>query len=241
MDPKKLVRDPAKVHADLVVLPDRRLVTKKGCKIYIPSRFAERDLATIGIDTYIVGIYAITVDDTYYGVSMVNAMCRIEPTSTMRILVNEEEYIEFTFEAGSTVMSSIDLVKNDTLVYKIYDEIISKGRVPWYLGYHELGKIFDTSKYHAGANIGTNHEVTELLVSMITRDAKDRHQYYRKKAVSDDYMAKNPPAFIALRSVTYAATNTLNRIAGSYMNEGMVSALVSPTERVERIESLLLK
>ena len=42
-----------------------------------------------------------------------------------------------------------------------------------------------------------------------------------------------------MRSVIYAATNTLNKIAGSYMETGVVSALVSPSDREERIEILL--
>lgn len=239
MNPKQLIRDPAKIHAVLAELPDGRLVTKKEVKIYVPSRFDERGLASVGMETYIVGIYAIVIDDKYYGVSMVNAMCRIEPTSTVKVVFDEEEYYEFTFDAGSTVMATVHLVRTDTLVYKIYDEIISKGRVPWYLGYTELGKLFDTAKYHAGANIGANHEVTELIISMISRDPKDRVKYYRQTVKSIEDVEKNPPAFIPLRSVTYAATNTTNKLAGSYFNEGLVSALVSPADRVERIEELL--
>jgi len=239
MDIKKLIRDASRVHLNLQELSDGRLVAKKSCKIYIPTRFSERGLASIGIDTQIVGIYAIVVEDKYYGISMVNAMIRIEPTSTIKILINEEEFYEFYFEAGSTVMSSVNLVKTDSLVYKIYDEIISKGRVPWYLSYLDLGKLFDTALYHAGANIGANHEVTELLVSMIARNTNDRHLYYRSGLKNIEDMQKRPPTFIALRSVTYSATNTLNKLAGSYFSEGIVSSLVSPTERVERIESLL--
>lgn len=239
MDRKKLIRDASKVHACLKELQDGRVVTTKLVKIYIPARFAERGLAFIGIETKIVGIYAIVVDDQYYGVSMVNAMMRIEPTATVKVSIDEEEFYEFSFEPGSTVISSVQLIKTDTLVYQIYDEIIAKGRVPWYLGYLDLGKLFDTAKYHAGANIGTNHEVIELIVSMIARDAKDRHRYYRSTVASIADMRQNPPVFIPLRSVTYAATNTLNKLAGSYFSEGLVSSLVSPTERVERMDDLL--
>lgn len=239
MDIKKLIKNPSKIHECLVELPDGRLITKKQLKIYIPARFEERNLASFGIDIHIVGIYAIVLDDTYYGISLVNASIQIEPTSTMKVDIDEVSHYEFTFEPGSTVMSSVNLVKSDTLVYRIYDEIIAKGHVPWYLGYTELGKLFDTAKYHAGANIGLNHEVTELLVSLISRDPKNRHTYYRKVVQSLDDITKKPPAYISLRSVTYAATNTTNKLAGSYFTDGVVSALVSPSSRVEKVESLL--
>jgi hypothetical protein len=240
MDPKAtLSRNPAAVHACLKELPDGRLVTTKGCKIYIPTRYNERGLASIGIETHVVGIYAITVEDKFYGVCSVNAMQRIEPTSTMKVVFDDEEYYEFYFEPGSTVVSSLQLVKTDTLVFKIYDEIISKGRVPWYLEYPDLGKIFDTAVYHAGARIGQNHEVTELLISMIARDAKDRTKYYRQTVQSLAEVREKPPAYIPLRSVTYAATNTTSKLAGSYFKDGLNSALVSPADRTEPIEELL--
>lgn len=239
MDFKKLQRNAEKIHSVLEELPDGRLVTKKAIKIYIPSRFIERGLAEIGIKTHIVGIYAIVLDDTYYAVSLVNAMVQIEPSSTTKVMFDEEQYYEFSFDPGSTVLSSTNLVKTDTLVYRIYAEIISKGNVPWYLGYLDLAKIFDTAKYHAGANIGKNHEVTELVISIISRDKENRHLNYRQVVKDFNEIKTKPPVYISLKNLTYAATNTTNRIAGSYFGDGLVSALVNVTDRVEGIENIL--
>lgn len=241
MNPLSLIRDVNKVHAALEEMPNESLVAKKACKIYIPSRFAERGLAYIGIETIIVGIYAIVVEDTYYAVSNITAMVRITPSAMNKVKVEEDEYYEFCFEKGDVVIPSLQLVKEDVMPYKIYNEMLAKGRVPWYLDYNDLGSIFDTAKYHSGANIGTNREVTELLVSIIARDPNNRHLYYRTTLKSYDDMKKRKPAYIPLRSVIYAATNTTNKIAGSYMSSGMVSALVTPSERTERIEHLLRK
>lgn len=220
-------------------MPDESLVTLRGCKIYIPTRFSERSLASVSVETYIVGILAIVVEDKYFGTLIANAMIRITPNQTNKVVFNGDEYYEFVFDPGSTVLPSLQLVKTNTLVYRIYDELFAKGRVPWYMGYLELAKIFDTARHHAGANIGQDHEVTELLVSMITRDHHDRTRYYRQVAQSEQDLVTNPPDFIPLKSVAYSATNTVNKLAGSYMQDGIVSALVSPAERTERIEELL--
>ncbi len=236
---QSLTRDAKRVTDTLEELDDGRLVTKKGCKIYIPARFAEQDLAYLGINNYIVGIYAIVVDDMYYGVSTVNAMINIDPTDSNKIKLEDSEYIEFIFAPGSTVFKSVNLVKIDVLTYKIYDEIFSKGRVPLYLDYNDLGGIFDTAKYHANANLGTTGEVTELIASMISRDSINKTKYYRTTVQSLSDVRNNPPAFIPMRSVAYAATNTTTRLGGSYFDKGVVSALVNPSDRVERIESLL--
>ena len=239
MDISKLIRDPDKIKTCLVELPDGRLVTKKELKIYIPVRFEERDLARVGIDTRILGIYAIVLEDKYYGVSIVNAMVNIAPTSNMKVMFNDEPYYEFTFEPGSTVITNMNLVKTDTLVYKIYDEFISKGRIPWYIGYKELGRLFETAQKYAGANVGQNPEVMEIMVSLISRDPENRSKYYRQTIKSLDEIDHKPPVFIALRNVSYSATNTVNKLAGSYFGTGLTSALVEQTTRTERIEQVL--
>lgn len=239
MDITKLVRDANQVRSALQELSDGRLVALKEVKMYVPYRFVEHDLAYIGIDNYTVGIYALTVDDHYYCVSSVCAMVNIDPSNINVVKINDDDYYEFVFNPGATVLKSTSLVKADILVYKIYDEIFSKAAIPWYLSYDDLGKLFDTARYHAGANIGANQEITELIVSIIARNPKDRTKYYRTVINTLADLKTNPPCYIPLRSVTYAATNTTNKLAGSYMQLGIVSALVSPSTRVERLESLL--
>lgn len=236
-----LQRNPKAVLASLVTLPDGRVVTKTGCKIHLPCRFAERGLANIGVDNYIVGLYAIIVGDAQYAISMVNAMLNIDPTETVRVKINQDDYFEFIFPAGSTVLKSTSIVKTDSLVSKIYDEVFSKGNVPWYFTYDDLAFIFDTSKEYAGANIGTNNEVTELIASIVARNSKDKTKYYRSTVKSAADVKTNPPAYISLRDVTFAPTNTTNRMGGSYMSTGIIAALNNPSDRTERIESLLRK
>ncbi len=239
LDPRQWIRDADRVKANLQELADDRLVCKRECRIYIPVRFSERKLASIGVEIHILGIYAMVVDQKYYAVSNVNAMVRIEPALTNKVSFDEDEYYEFVFLPGTTVIANLQLIQSGNLVYSIYDEFFGKGRVPWYLGYEDLGHIFDTAKTHAGANIGTEHEVTELLVSMIARDPANRHRYYRQAVKSKEEVKQIPPAFIPLKSVVYSATNTVNKLAGSYFTDGLVSALNSPSERVERIEKIL--
>lgn len=239
MDIRLLVRDSAKVHACLKETSDGQLITTKECKIYVPQRFEQIGLASIGVETHIVGLYAIVFEDKYYGVCNVNTMMRIKPTATERIKIEGVEYFEFTFAAGSTIIPSMDLVKRDILVYYIYDEVISSGRVPWYLTYDDLGSIFDTAEEYAGANIGQNREITEMLVSLIARDKKDRAKFFRRDAVIGEEIRNIKPVFIPLSSVIHSATNTTNKLAGAYMQHGVVSALSNPATKVERIESLL--
>lgn len=241
MDYTKLIRNPEKIHHVLEELPDNRLVTKKPIKVYFPARYAERSLATIGVKTSTVGIFGIVLEDTYFAVMMVNAMVELKPSSTTKVLFDDEPYFCCTFEANDTFINSLDLVKTDTLVYRIYSEIVAKGKVPWYLSYLDMARIFDTAPKHAGANIGKQHVVTELMVSIIARSKQDRRLNYRHVVDKFSNIHDNPPAYIALKNLTYAATNTVTRIGGSFFGDGLVSALTNPADRVERIENILRK
>lgn len=241
MDLLSLVRDPARVHAALAELPDSRLIAVKPCKIYSPVRYTERNLSFIGAENHILGIFGITVEDKYYGVCLLNTMVSIEPSETKRVKIGNDDYYEFSFVEGATVLTTTNLVKSDTLVYRIYDEFIAKGYVPWYMGYEEIGHIFDTAKEFAGAHIGTNQEVTQLIASIVARDPKDRTKYFRTAIKSVDDLHTVKPAFVPLKSVQYSATNTTAKLGGSYFQQGVTSALINPSTRCERIESILQK
>lgn len=240
MDISKLVRNPAAVSETLHELDDNSLITAKGCRIYIPARFAERGLAFLGAETYVIGIFAIVVENVY-SIMMVNAMIRIDPSEINTVGIGDDEYLEFVFYPGSQVITNLGLVKTDTLTYKIYDEIIAKARVPWYLSYFDLAHIFDTAREHAGANIGANREVTELLVSVSARNDVNRVQYYRQVISDDEYLQRSPPMYAPLKDVSLSATNAINKLGGGYFRVGTVSAIVNPSERVERIEEILLQ
>lgn len=239
MDINKLTRNPELVHTYLRETPEGRLITTKECKIYVPQNFEQCGLASISVETYIVGLFAMVFDEKDYGVMCVNAVMRVEPSKTDKIKIGHTDYYELTIPAGGAVVADLNLVQKDLIVYSIYNEVVSKGKIPWYLTYEDLGSLFDTAKEYANANIGSNREVTEMIISQIARNSEDRAVFYRITAADPARLKKEKPSYIPLRSVIFAATNTTNKLAGSYMQVGVVSALVTPSTETERMESLL--
>lgn len=239
MDPKKLKRDPKRVQAALSITAGGQVITAKPCRIYIPTRYAEKQLAHIGTEVHILGIYALVMEDSYYAVSLANAMKRIEPSTINTVSIDDNEYYEFVFEAGDTVIADINLVINDTLPYHINDEIIAKGRIPWYLTYEDLGSLFDSAEKYAGVRLGANDAVLEMIASSIARSEKDPRVYYRQSVDTQEDVKNTEPLFIAFRNISYGATNTTAKLMGSYFEASMTSALVNPSEKLEDIEELL--
>lgn len=239
MDPKNLKRDPKRIHAALKKTSGGQLVTPGGCKAYLPVRYAEQGLATVASEVVVVGILAWVVEDKYMGVSLTNAMMRLSPSSVNTVTVAEEDYYEFVFDAGSTVVQNVELVKDDTLPYRIYNELFAKGRVPWYMTYEDLGRIYESAEKHANIVVGANHAVIEMMAAAVCRDSKNLTRYYRHVVEKEQDLVTNPPAVTKLKDVGLGATNTTAKLLGSYFTEGLTSALVNPSDRKEPIETLL--
>jgi hypothetical protein len=240
MDTSTWVRDPKFIGTVLHELTDDSLVCSKKIRIFIPSRFAERGLASLGAENYIIGILAIECEPKY-AIMLVNAMLRIDPAEINRVQFGEEEYFEFVFYPGNVVVPNLNLAKTDTLTYKIYDEMIAKARVPWYVTYLDMAHLFDTAREHAGAKVGTNKEVTELLISVVARNKDKRVEYYRQIIQNESDLITNPPSYVPLKDITLTATNTINKLGGGYFRQGTISAIVAPSERVDNLENLLLQ
>lgn len=240
MDIKGLKRDSKKVLEDWVTQRDNRIITKGGCKLYIPVRFTEHGLAFVGAETQCLGLCAIVIEKNY-AVLSINGMISIDPSSTRIIDIGEDKYYEFEFDKGSTVITNTNIIRQDTLLYSIYNEVVAKGRIPWYLSYEDVGKIFTTAKYHGGVTLAANNAIFEMIVATMSRQQKDRTKYYRHGVDNLEHQIVNPPAFIPFRSPIYGATNTTAKMIGAYFDDSITSALTSPSEKVEGVEALLRK
>lgn len=239
MDITTLIRDAKYVHNCLQELPDSSLIALKPCKIYIPARFETVGLADVGLETQIVGLAAIVFEDKYYGVLNVNAMMRINPSRIERVKIEGVEHFEFHISPGGVVTPNLNLFVSDNILFDIYNEVVAGAKVPWYLTYEDLGKLFETAQEHAGAGIGRNADVIEIIMAKIARLPNDRAKPFSLAAANPEQFFKMKPTYVPLRSVMFSATNTMTKLAGSYMQHGVVSAIVRPTEKVSRLESIL--
>jgi hypothetical protein len=239
MDYGTLVRTPSKVHDDLVEAGPGQYMTKSGCKVIIPKRYVEKQLANFVGSTFTLAIFAVVVGDKYYGVSLVDSVLRLSPTTVSERTYGDTKYLEFTFEPGAVVIPNTAMVCDNKLPYQIYNEFIAKGRIPWFMSYVDIGRIFDTSKDYANLNLHTNHAIFEMLAAVMARDPNQRNRYLRQSVTTKEELERADPVFVAFRNIQAQATNTTTKLMGSYFRDALASALVNPAVRLEGFEKLL--
>ncbi len=196
-------------------------------------------MAEIGAQTYIVGIFAQVVDDKYYAVFLGAAMFHVEPTAIVTVKMDGDTYLELQFDPGARILVSQEVVQEDLITYRIYDEIISKGHMPWYMGYDDRIQLLFSADKLAGVGMLANHAVLELNAAAISRDSADINRYYRHAIKSYEDILTKPPTTIPLMSVSYGTTDTTSKVMGSYFEQGLNSALTNPSTQVQNIERLL--
>lgn len=235
----KYKRNPDLVKSMLVKNKSDQILTKVNCKIQVPVRYSTVGLGQVGLDTYILGLFPIILESGDYTVCNVNALVELNPSKVTVVTIDDVEYHEFFFEKETVVIKNTNLVKREDLMYSIFSEFIFKGKIPWFVEYNDLGKLFDTAESHAGSRVNKNLEVIEFIASLITRSKQDRSKYIRNIGNIPSDFSLDKIDYVPLSSIFYSVTNTVNKISGSYFKDGVTSALVNPTTKVEKIEKIL--
>lgn len=232
-------RDPAAVLAQIPKNSAGQRLTRQDLRILFPVRFVERELAELGDTVKVIGMLCWVLPDGSY--SVMNAMGRFtfKPKRISKVEFDEVEYYCMEFDANSVVMPSTEIVRDNTVIYPLLDEFLFRGKVPWYFEYDDLLKLFDTAKSLADSSTGEVPETLEAITAIIARNPRNRKQLLRHVLDGKSYKSKDGVAWVPLASVQYGVTSPLGKIAGGYFNDGVVSALVSPSDTVSSVEKVL--
>ena len=238
LDINSLVRDKKKVLSTVEVI-NGEMVTKTGCKIYIPVRYTDKKLSSVGKEVKTAAIFAMVIDDKFYSVCNVCSALVLTPTFTTITKFGDDEYYEFVFEAGATIAPTLESEKNSGLVYRIYDDLIARAHIPWYLNHQDTGKILLYAAKHGGIWLAANNVPVELLISIIARNSKDVTKHFRHTVTTFDDILNHPPVYVPIGSVILGAKNTVSALMGSRIEDGMIASLVSPSTETSIVETIL--
>jgi len=237
MQVKNFKRDPGRIKQALVKR-NGQYIAKETIRLMFPSYFADRGMADFSADYYVLGMFALITADSHYGVLNIPAMVKVSRGSISRVTVNKVEYIVLEYEPGSVVISTNRIVREDKLVYPIFNDLSFKGKIPWYMSGVNLGYILDGGSKYAGTDLGKNRKAIQVIFSLLARNPKNPNQAYRHVVNSFEEVDSEPPYYTALRNVQYLASNTFSKLTGANFRPGVNNALINPTTRVEPIERI---
>lgn len=233
----KLIRNAQVIHAVLDNQPKKPVIAKKALTIQFPKRFQEINLAQLGTSTFVYGLFAM-IHGSQYALMNVNAFVELGPAQIDITTIDETEYYNFHYQPGDVVIKTKDLVCRSNLIFESLAEFYFKGKIPWYVGYEDMGKLYDTAEKHSRTSAKILPSVVEYMAAYVARDRNDRTKFVRE--VSTDKKKINERlTWVPMSSVYWSAPGTVNKLAGAYFADGVVSALVNPSERVEKIERIL--
>lgn len=237
---KKYRHNPAVMKSNFIKNEAKQVICKNSCSIQVPSYFFTQGLGKMGADTSIYGCFPVILEDGQYGLVNVTAMFSINPTSTTIITIGEVEYYEFFFARDTVVFKTTQLLSQSKIIYDPFQTFLFMGRVPWYIAYDDHGKLFDTAPHFAGFGPLKDPVAAEFLTAMCARRANSMSDQFLREIIKDySEGAPGNVEFVPMGSVIATVKSGLNKLSGAYAQDGIISAIVSPYDRVGTVEKIV--
>ena len=233
-------RDGAHLRSLIKTMPDGRVVALKDLSIVFPEDYLEKSLCKYGKRIEILGVLAfLDPEKQTYAVFNIPVMVYLSTTDIKDVVLNDVPYKVLEYQRGQTCLQTDKVIGNSKLSYWMYDYFIALGRVPWYLSYLDVLKLYRQDKYYMDATLSKSIQVVDMVYSAIARQAKDDHLMYRTSLNTMDDLQKHHPQWVPLKSVSLGAVDTMSKIMGAYYDEGVNSALSEPSKKLTEMEKIL--
>lgn len=239
MDTSKLKRDPAKVLSALRELPNGALATTAPLHIHVPESFRAKQILLMGEDITAMGYFALILESGEYGLYMIPSMIDLNPSQTTIIEVNGKTYYDFFFEAGTVVIKQTELFKDNILLYNLIDELLSRGRIPWYYTYEDMVDFFVDVEYYTGTKLAVTPAIGEMVIAQIARNPADRKQLLRYLLTKPGAGHTTPVTWLPLRNVSIGAEGLTAKLVGSYLDDGIDAGLLANGGKSSMLEEVL--
>lgn len=234
----RLKRNRERVLSALSTLPNESIVTKEKLSILFPVRFREINFAIIGETTHCYGLFAMVVGEEY-ALLNINTYVELGKAKVSKIVVGGQDYYKFDYEPGDVVIKTTEVVARANLIFTALDEFLFKGKIPFYVSYHDGPKLFLTAEKYAGTKAKMYPATVAYLFAYIARKKGDRQKFMRDGAKSRSDFDLDKLSWVPLRSVYWSAPGTLNKTSGAYFDNGVVAALVNPSDTIGPIEEIV--
>lgn len=201
--------------------------------VYIPKRYEVYDLLTISETVKTLAVLDLVINDTYHSGLLMLTTIEIEPDDVSNTTIGDVPFLVLTLSKGSKFICHTDRIADNTIVYALWMEFITRGKLLYNIDYDTLSRLFDQAGPMCSANLGVDHVIFEVIYAHLCRDPENLAVQYRHLETKKGFK------LIPLRNVGYATTSTTSRITGSYFGAALNSSMIQTVEEKTPLESLL--
>ena len=223
-----LKRDKDYVRSTITKKDDGYYTTKKTI-IEFPKWYETKGLYEISDNTFVYGIFAMIVDDKY-SVARIPTVINTTPLMVKEVERDGEVYIQLIYGPGDRIINGEKVLMQPFLSYEYFNGFYMLAKVPWFIDYEDLVFTMDNTTKYAGNNLGSNTVGNEVLATFISRQQENKHAFFRTDP-------KGKPYFVGLMDVRFSALSTINKQAGNYPEESLVSALINKEKKPTTLEN----
>lgn len=183
----------------------------------------------------VMGNFAVIQGDNYCK-TFAPCFISLTPEKEKTIKVDDIEYIELFFPAGSKYISTLKSIHEKIPYVNLFVGYMLNAKAPWYMDYADIVELFLDGNLYAGLLLESRPETLELLHSMgeMTEDGKQLIRHLQIKNARRKSMKAVP-----LSNVAFGAATALTKITGSYQSAGLDDALVTRTTKLSATERIL--
>lgn len=235
-----LKRDDKHIKSLLSETKDGRLIALKDIDIVFPEDYLTAKLAKMDEKFQLLGVFAfVDLEAKKYAVFSIPARVYANISEMFTFKNQDEVQRVLHYTRGDTILETMDVMAEEQLSYYIYHHFTALGRVPWFMNYDDILKIYDKDSYYIGKSLINIPQVLEMIQSNIARDPKNDKFMYRDTVKNYDEVDSKMPNWVALRNISLGATDTYNKLLGSYYEDGLTSGLAEKSKKITRIEKIL--
>jgi len=215
------------------------IVAKGDLTIVFPDRYVSKGLAVMGSTINLLAVFAIIDTKGNYGVVSAPVIMGVSPDNVRDVLIDGDLHKAVEVRDGSVVVANRNLLKQEGFMYDLFDEFFLQGRVPWYLTYDMLSDMFSEARKYAGSKIGNDPLAMEIVTAIVSRDPDNKTVSYREYLSRNKGKAKAFPEYVGISNVYYSYNNTLAKVMGGYMQQGITTAIVHKEDKTSKVSGLL--
>ena len=219
---------------DFFTKKDKSLIfTGEKLTVTISKRFEGSNCLIIGNTVITMGIFDININDKHDVGYELPAMVEICPSETTTVNRNGDAYLVLTLYKNDIFIKDVNIIRDQKLANTAFHEGPFTGNYPNFIDYDKSAFYLDVVCDITKTNFRVNHVINEFISAVTFRDADD----ITKQARHGN--SKKPPICIPLRLISQIAESTTGKIMGSYMEDGIESAIVNAADKNSKIEDIL--